>query len=336
MFKEFTQQLSSRFDSPQQCVILPHKNPDGDALGSTLALAHFLKNKGHQCHVISPNEYPTFLSWLPGEEAIICFTKQEEKAIALIDNASVIFTLDFNALGRIAPMDEYIEKSSALKVMIDHHEAPQDYAQLRYSNPALGSTCEMVYNVLNEWDKAAINRDIGTCLYTGIMTDSGSFRFPSTTATTHKIVASLLELGVNHAEIHQKIYDSYRFERLQLLGICLKNLRRIEPLKAVYTSLSQNELNQCDFKKGDTEGFVNYGLSLEGIKLAVILIENKQEGIIKMSFRSKGDFDVNQFARNYFNGGGHINAAGGASHESLETTRKKLEQAILDNSKDLQ
>ena len=205
--------------------------------------------------------------------------------------------------------------------MIDHHEAPQDYAALMYSNPALGSTCEMVYNVLNTWDKSKLDQNIGTCLYTGIMTDSGSFRFPSTTATTHKIVAHLLELGVNHAQVHQNIYDSYRFERLQLLGITLNNLKRIDNLNAVYTTLSQEELDRCDFRKGDTEGFVNYGLSLEGIKLAVILIENKQEGIIKMSFRSKGDFDVNQFARKYFNGGGHINAAGGASYVSLEKTR---------------
>ena len=335
MFKEFTQQLSALLEKEQRCVILPHKNPDGDALGSTLALYHFLNKKGHECSLISPNEYPSFLAWLPGEENIICFSKEEEKSIALIEAATVIFTLDFNALGRIAPMDEYIKASTATKVMIDHHEAPKDYAALMYSNPELGSTCEMVCNVLYTWDKSLLDQNMATCLYTGIMTDSGSFRFPSTTATTHKIVAHLLELGVNHAQVHQNIYDSYRFERLQLLGITLNNLKRIDNLNAVYTTLSQEELDRCDFRKGDTEGFVNYGLSLDGIKLAVILIENKQEGIIKMSFRSKGDFDVNQFAREHFNGGGHINAAGGASHVSLENTRIKLEQAIRENSSTL-
>ena len=332
MFEKFTQQLSTLLEKQQRCVILPHKNPDGDALGSTLALYHFLNKKGHECSLISPNEYPTFLSWLPGEENIICFSKNEEKSSQLIAAATVIFTLDFNALGRIAPMDEYINASSATKVMIDHHEAPQDYAALMYSNPELGSTCEMVYNVLHTWDKKLLDQNIASCLYTGIMTDSGSFRFPSTTATTHKIVAHLLELGVDHAQIHQNIYDSYRFERLQLLGISLNNLKRIDNLNAVYTTLSQEELDRCDFRKGDTEGFVNYGLSLDGIKLAVILIENKQEGIIKMSFRSKGTFDVNQFAREYFNGGGHINAAGGVSHDSLEKTSNKLEQAIHANN----
>ena len=335
MFEEFTQQLSTLLAKKQRCVILPHKNPDGDALGSTLALYHFLNKKGHDCSLISPNEYPSFLAWLPGEENIICFSKEEEKSIALIKAANVIFTLDFNALGRIAPMDEHIKTSTATKVMIDHHEAPQDYAALMYSNPVLGSTCEMVFNVLHTWEESLLDQSIATCLYTGIMTDSGSFRFPSTTATTHKIVARLLELGVNHAQVHQKIYDSYRFERLQLLGITLNNLKRIDNLNAVYTTLSQEELDRCDFKKGDTEGFVNYGLSLNGIKLAVILIENKQEGIIKMSFRSKGDFDVNQFAREHFNGGGHINAAGGASHVSLEKTKIKLEQAIRVNSSTL-
>ena len=335
MFKEFAQQLSAFLEKEQRCVILPHKNPDGDALGSTLALYHFLNKKGHECSLISPNEYPSFLAWLPGEENIICFSKEEEKSIALIEAATVIFTLDFNALGRIATMDEYIKASTATKVMIDHHEAPQNYAALMYSNPALGSTCEMVYNVLHTWDKSLLDQNMATCLYTGIMTDSGSFRFPSITATTHKIVAHLLELGVNHAQIHQNIYDSYRFERLQLLGITLNNLKRIDNLNAVYTSLSQEELDRCDFRKGDTEGFVNYGLSLDGIKLAVILIENKQEGIIKMSFRSKGDFDVNQFAREHFNGGGHVNAAGGASYVSLENTRIKLEQVIRENSSTL-
>lgn len=336
MYKEFTTQLKSLLATPQNCVIFPHKNPDGDALGSTLALQHFLEKKGHDCVIISPNEYPKFLAWLPGQERIRCFNKEEESCLALIKQADVFFTLDFNALGRIAPLDKAIENTTRPIVMIDHHEAPQDYAHIRYSDPSIGSTCEMVFNVLSTWDKGALDKTIGSCIYTGMMTDSGSFRFSSTTATTHSIVAQLLELGVEHSLIHQNIYDSYRFERLQLLGITLKNLVRIDSLPAVYTSLSQEELNSCDFQKGDSEGFVNYGLSLEGVKLAVIMIENKQEGIIKMSFRSKGNFDVNQFARTYFNGGGHINAAGGMSTTSLDATRHALEKAILENTALLQ
>ncbi|MDG1054158.1 MAG: bifunctional oligoribonuclease/PAP phosphatase NrnA [Flavobacteriaceae bacterium] len=329
MYKEFTAQLKELLSTPQDCVIFPHKNPDGDALGSTLALWHFLKKEGHNCHVVSPNEYPKFLEWLPGQEQIHCFSKTPEACEKLITEATVFFTLDFNALGRIGPMDKLLGKTTTPIVMIDHHEAPQSYATLKYSDPSIGSTCEMVFNVLASWDKSLLDKSIATCLYTGMMTDSGSFRFSSTTATTHKIVAQLLELGVDHTIIHQNIYDSYRFERLQLLGITLNNLSRVDQLAAVYTTLSQEELNSCDYQKGDTEGFVNYGLSLEGIKLAVIMIENKQEGIIKMSFRSKAGFDVNTFARKYFNGGGHFNAAGGMSTDSLENTRAKLEKAIL-------
>lgn len=336
MYKEFTLQLKSLLSTPQNCVIFPHKNPDGDALGSTLALQHFLTKKGHNSVVISPNEYPNFLCWLPGQENIRCYTKEESSCLALIEKADVFFTLDFNALNRIAPLDKAIKNTTRPIVMIDHHQAPQDYAHLQYSDPTIGSTCEMVFKVLSSWDKSCLDKNIGSCIYTGMMTDSGSFRFSSTTATTHKIVAQLLELGVDHSLIHQNIYDSYRFERLQLLGITLKNLVRVEKLAAVYTSLSQEELNSCDFKKGDSEGFVNYGLSLEGIKLAVIMIENKQENIIKMSFRSKDDFDVNQFARTYFNGGGHLNAAGGMSTRSLRETRLALEKAILENAELLQ
>ena len=329
MYKEFTEQLKGLLSTPQNCVIFPHRNPDGDALGSTLALWHFLQKTGHQRHLISPNEYPKFLAWLPGQEHIHCFIKDRAVCEKLMEEATVFFTLDFNALGRIAPMDKILEKTTTPIVMIDHHEAPQSYATLQYSDPSIGSTCEMVFNVLNTWKSNLIDKNIASCIYTGMMTDSGSFRFSSTTATTHKIVAQLLEKGVDHTIIHQNIYDSYRFERLQLLGITLNNLTKVDQLAAVYTYISQEQLNSCDFQKGDTEGFVNYGLSLEGIKLSVIMIENKQEGIIKMSFRSKGDFDVNTFARTYFNGGGHFNAAGGMSTDSLEDTRLKLEKAIL-------
>ena len=335
MQKEFIDQLSALLSTPKKCVIFPHKNPDGDALGSSLALGHFLQQKGHDCKIISPNEYPQFLAWMPGQENILCFNKEELKCRTYIEDAELFFTLDFNALGRIAPIDQWIQKTNTPIVMIDHHEAPQDYAALMYSDSALGSTCEMIYNVLSELDEKAITQEIASCIYTGIMTDSGSFRFSSTTARTHRVVANLLDSGIDHSKIHQNIYDSYRFERLQLLGLGLKSLTRVDNLQAVYMHISQAELDSCDFQKGDTEGFVNYGLSLDGVKLAVILIENKQEGIIKMSFRSKGNFDVNAFARKHFNGGGHINAAGGMSTLSLEKTKDELHQIILQYSSNL-
>ena len=329
MNTEFCTQLSEYLKTPKKIVIFPHRNPDGDALGSTLGWKHFLEALGHQCWVISPNEYPKFLKWLPGEEEIILYSQQETLAQKCIAECDLIFTLDFNTLSRIAPIDDFLENKDIPMIMIDHHESPADYPILTFSDPHIGSTCEMVYEVMVQLDASKINARIGTCIYTGIMTDTGSFRFSSTSERTHQIASELIALGVNHTEIHQNIYDSYRTERLQLLGKTLNNLVQVNPLKAVYTSLSQAELNACNFQKGDTEGFVNYGLSIEGIRLAVIMIENQQEQIIKMSFRSKGDFDVNQFAREHFNGGGHKNAAGGMSSLSLEETIDRLHAILL-------
>ena len=329
MKNNFIPALKEQLSNRKEIVIIPHKNPDGDALGSCLGLKHFLDLMGHSCSVISPNDYPEFLEWIPGQEQIIKYNKSEEKSEKLLLEADLIFTLDFNSLSRIKPMDEILENCKATKIMIDHHEQPDDYADLMYSDPSLGSTCEMVYNLMEALDVSLINKTIATCIYTGIMTDSGSFRFQSTTAVTHSIVSNLLDMGIDHTQIHNNIYDTYSFGRLQLLGKALTNLVKVEPLNAVYITLSQEELTQCDFKKGDTEGFVNYGLSLDGIILAIILIENTQEKIIKMSFRSKGEFNVNEFARKHFNGGGHHNAAGGVSHENLEVTTQKVHQTIL-------
>ncbi len=331
----FITALKEHLSYPKKIVIIPHKNPDGDALGSCLGWGHFLSSMGHFCTIISPNDYPNFLNWLPGQSDIIKYDHAEPQCQKLLSEADIIFTLDFNNLDRIKPMDVFLKTCKGIKVMIDHHQEPSDFSDLTYSDPNIGSTCEMVYNVIEAIDVSKMNTAIATSLYTGIMTDSGSFRFPSTTSRTHRITAFLLTHKIDHAKIHQNIYDTYSIGRLQLLGKALANLVKIEPLNAVYIALSQKELNQCDFKKGDTEGFVNYGLSLEGIVLAIILIENTQEGIIKMSFRSKGEFNVNQFAKEHFNGGGHHNAAGGVSHESLEKTIAKVHQTVLQYSTQL-
>ena len=326
------QQLLKAFqkvlDTPKKIIIIPHKNPDGDALGSSLSLHAFLNKTGHQSHIISPNEYPEFLDWMPGQNEILKFFQFTDQSTQWIENADIIFTLDFNQLSRIDNMAPIVEQSDAQKIMIDHHEHPGDYASITYSDATIGSTCEMVFELISALDHDKIDSAIATCLYTGIMTDSGSFKFPSTTARTHQIVSTLIEKGAIPHFIHQKIYDTYSFNRLQLLGTALKNLTKIQEIPVVYITLSQKELNQNNFKKGDTEGFVNYGLSLLGISLAVIMIENEAEKIIKMSFRSKGSFDVNQFAKKYFNGGGHINAAGGVSHSPLAETVSQFRNAI--------
>ncbi|MDA0936153.1 MAG: bifunctional oligoribonuclease/PAP phosphatase NrnA [Bacteroidetes bacterium] len=314
--------------TPKKIVIIPHKNPDGDALGSCLALQLFLTKSAHTAVVISPNEYPEFLCWMPNQEEIIKFSKSPDQSHLLINDADIVFTMDFNQLNRIDYMSSIVSNCPAKKVMIDHHENPGDYAALTYSDSERGSTCEMVFELIYALDASLIDSSIATCLYTGMMTDSGSFRFPSTTARTHQIISILIEKGAQPHTIHQKIYDTFSFDRLKLLGTTLNNMKKIEGLPVVYMTLSQKELDDNQFKKGDTEGFVNYGLSLLGIRLAVIMIENTSEKIIKMSFRSKGTFDVNQFAKKYFNGGGHINAAGGISSTSLENTVTQLRNSI--------
>ena len=313
--------LKKVLSNPKKVVIVPHKNPDGDAMGSTLGLCNYLKKLGHSAMVIAPNDYPEFLKWIPGTKDVLIHEENTSVAEAHISQADLIFTLDFNALHRCGAMETPIENSAAIKIMIDHHQQPDDYATYIYSDVSICSTSEMVYHFIEMMDGLKhIDVAIGEALYTGIMTDTASFRFPLTTSTTHRVIAHLIDIGVEKTHIHNAVYDTNSFGRLQLLGCALSNLTFLEPFKTAYISLTNKELEAHDFQKGDTEGFVNYGLSLKGAKLAVIFIEHKQEGIIKISFRSKGDFDVNSFARTHFNGGGHKNASGGRSNLNLEET----------------
>ncbi|WP_282165387.1 DHH family phosphoesterase [Cellulophaga baltica] len=306
---------------PQKIVIIPHKNPDGDAIGSTLGLWHYLKNNGQDATIISPNDSPKFLKWMPGSEDILNFEVENSQAKRAIDEATLIFTLDFNHLGRVGQMQSFLEEASATFIMIDHHQEPSDYALVTYSDVTMSSTCEMVYNFIDYLgDTDKITSEIANCLYTGIMTDTGSFKFSSTTSKTHKIVAELIDKGAENTRIHNVVYDTNSPSRLHLLGCALKNMVILEEFNTAYITLSQDELDTYKYQKGDTEGFVNYGLTLDGIRFAVIFIENKEEGIIKISFRSEGDFSVNEFARVYFHGGGHNNAAGGKSNLPLEET----------------
>ncbi len=316
---EAIEAVKKLLSTPQNIVIVPHKNPDGDAIGSTLALWHYLQNRGHNATIVSPNDYPKFLKWMPGNEHILNFEKENSQAKGAIHHADLIFTLDFNHLGRIGQLQPLLEESKAKFIMIDHHQAPSDYAEIMYSDVAMSSTCEMVYNFIAFLgDESKITPEMANCLYTGIMTDTGSFKFSSTTSKTHKVVAELIDKGAENTNIHNKIYDTNSPSRLHLLGCALKNMVILEEYRTAYITLSQTELDTYSYKKGDTEGFVNYGLTLEGICFAVIFIENKEEGIIKISFRSEGDFSVNEFARSHFNGGGHDNAAGGKSDVPLE------------------
>lgn len=329
MKKEDIFDIQNLLATPKKIAIIPHRSPDGDAMGSTLALYHFLLKLNHKPIVISPNDFPNFLAWLPGSETVLIYENDKENCSKIINEAELVFTLDFNALHRTGEMEQVLNKISVPMIMIDHHQKPDSYATYTYSDTALGSTCEMIYNFISFLDKKAlIDKTIATCLYTGITTDSGSFRFPSTSSTTHRIVAELIDFGIDNSEIHNLLFDNNTYERLQLLGRALQNMKVFTEYKTSYISLSQKELDEFHYQKGDTEGIVNYGLTIKGIHFAAIFIEHKDENVIKISFRSQGSFDVNQFARKNFSGGGHINAAGGKSYESMRATLNKFEDLI--------
>ncbi|MFV8375395.1 DHH family phosphoesterase [Flavobacterium sp. LB1P71] len=323
------QAIQLLLSTPKKIVIIPHRGPDGDAMGSTLGLYHFLLKNNHHPVVVSPNEFPDFLAWIPGSETVKIYEKDKANCTKILEEAELIFTLDFNALHRTGEMETALATLKAPFIMIDHHQKPDNYATFTYSDTSFGSTCEMLYNfICFLGKKEAIDKTIGTCIYTGILTDSGSFRFPKTTGDTHRIVAELIDLGVENTEIPNLLFDNSSFGRLQLLGRALQNMKVLTEHKTAYTTLTQDELNSFDYVKGDTEGIVNYGLSIKGILFTAIFIENKEEKIIKISFRSQGDFDVNQFARDYFNGGGHVNAAGGKSEVSMQETITKFEDLV--------
>jgi bifunctional oligoribonuclease and PAP phosphatase NrnA len=333
MKKEEVKALSLLLKKPKRIAIIPHRSPDGDAMGSTLALYHFLKKLNHKPVVISPNDFPNFLSWLPGSNNVLIYENNKVETTAILEDVELVFTLDFNALHRTGEMEQVLNKLLVPFVMIDHHEKPSDYAQLTYSDTSIGSTSQMIYHTIEALGKLDVmDKEIATCIYTGIMTDSGSFRFPSTTSTTHRIVAHLIDIGINNSEIHNLVFDSNSYDRLQLLGKALQNMKINIDHKTAYTYLTQKDLDNFHYQKGDTEGFVNYGLTIKGINFAVIFIEHRDENIIKISFRSQGSFNVNEFARQYFNGGGHINASGGKSYESMSKTIQKFE-AIMENTK---
>jgi phosphoesterase RecJ-like protein len=328
--------LKAILAKPKRIVIITHWSPDGDAMGSSLGLYNFLLKKKHKVSVITPNEAPSFLNWMPGTNKVIDFQKEPAKSAKLVASAELIFCLDFNSLSRIDKLGPMVENSAALKMMIDHHLEPDGFADYMHHSIKACSTCELIFTLIEMiGEKKLIDRKIANCLYTGIMTDTGSFRFPSTTAETHRVVAGLIEAGAENADIHNRIYDGSTESRLRLLGYCLsEKMVILKEYHTGYITLSDEEHKRFSYQKGDTEGLVNYILSLKGIKFAVFMSE--RDGMIKISFRSKGGFDVNTFARKHFTGGGHKNAAGGASNESLGDTVKKFTALVPKYKKELQ
>ncbi|MGI4803811.1 MAG: DHH family phosphoesterase [Janthinobacterium lividum] len=312
-------ELKEILAQPKNIVITTHHKPDGDALGSSLGLWHYLKQKHHHVEVIAPTDYPDFIAWLPGNSEVIIYTEKKELAADLVSKADLVFCLDFNALSRINDLGELVRNSSAQKIMIDHHLDPENFDDFRHWDTRACSAAQLVYEFIAELlgDKNSINADVATCLYTGIMTDSGSFRFPTTTSNVHRITADLIDLGADNAAIHQAVYDHASENRLRFLGYCLSN--KLEVLHEYNTALitvNKEELKQFDSTTGDTEGVVNYALSIEGVRLAAFIVERSDK--IKLSLRSTGTFPANEICKNYFHGGGHRNAAGGQSEDTFE------------------
>ena len=321
---------------PHKVVITFHQKPDADAMGSGLGLYNFLIQFGHQVTVVSPTNWPAFLSWMPGAKKVIDFEMQNEKAVNALKEAEWLFCLDFNVLSRTKNMEPVIESLNCTKILIDHHQQPQtEFFDYGLSDTNKSSTAEMVFDfIINSGHAEKINTEVSECLYAGVMTDTGSFRFNSTSADVHRMVAKLKENGLNHSQIHENLFDNYLEGRFRFFGNTLLNRMEIfYEYNTALIAIPQKDLIKFNVKTGDTEGLVNFPLSIKGIKLAAVIIDRGDER--KSSFRSKGGFDVNTFARKYFNGGGHFNAAGGKNKESLEEVISKFKQAIKENKEQL-
>ena len=321
--------LKEILNSPKKIVITTHKGADGDAIGSSLAIYHLLKELGHQAHVITPDDYAYFLKWLPGTKNVIAYDDNKEKAEEITKESDLIFMMDLNQANRLSNYANIVTSSNSKKILIDHHEDPDlNIADIIFSDKKSSSTAELVFEIIEKiGEKGLLNKNIAECLYVGIMTDTGSFKYPSTTSRTHDIISALIQLGAENAKIHDLIYDNTSPTRIALLGYSLnKKLLLYPENNAAIISLNAKELKEFNFQKGDTEGFVNYCLSIKNIKFAAFITE--KEGIVKLSLRSKGNIKVNEIAKKYFNGGGHINAAGGISKVSVNETIKELENII--------
>ncbi len=325
-------ELYPELSNPKKIVITMHQKPDGDAMGSTLGLYHFLIQLGHTATVISPTNWADFLNWMPGVNKVVDYEQRTAAADALIAEADWIFCLDFNTLSRTKRMELKLANAAAQRILIDHHQEPEaDKFAYGVSDTAKSSTCEMLYDFIEgSGNDDKINIAVAECLYTGVMTDTGSFRFPSTSGNVHSMVANLKSKGLEHSKVHEHIYDNFLENRFRFIGNVLLN--RMEVFYEYNTALiaiPQSDLIKFGITTGDTEGLVNYPLSIKGIKLAAIIIDRGEER--KSSFRSKDGFDVNTFARKYFNGGGHFNASGGQSKEPLEEVVAKFISAMKEN-----
>ena len=322
-------------DSPKRIVITVHTNPDADALGSALGFASILKQQGHDTTVVSPNEYPDFLKWMKGNDEVVVYDKFEKEVAKLVEEADIICCLDFSDLKRIGALGDFVRSSKAVKVMIDHHLEPEKFADFEKWSVEAGATGELIFDLAEEMDWIKfIGPEEADCLYAGIMTDTGGFRHPNTTRHIHEVVAKLIDLGANTSRIAKLVYDTNTESRLRLMGFVLsQRLVVMKDYDVAYIYITLDDQKKFNVQKGDTEGLVNYALSIANITIAAMFTESKD--MIKISFRSVGSFSVNEFARNYFDGGGHANAAGGRSEHSLQDTLEKFKSLVIKNKQEL-
>jgi phosphoesterase RecJ-like protein len=316
--------------SPKKIFITTHHKPDGDAIGSMLGLYHYLVKKGHEVAAVSPGEIPDFLEWMPGTKKMLNYEEVPNECQRVLKEADLIFCVDFNDYSRTKHLEKPLEEATQPKILIDHHLFPKPVWDYGMSIPEKSSTAEMVYDFINmAGDNELIDLDIAACLYTGVMTDTGSFKFPITTASVHLMVADLKHRGLNHTAIHEAVYDSWSESRMRFLGyVLIERMEVFRKYKSAIISLSRKDLKLFNAQSGDTEGLVNYPLSITGIRFATLITERNDE--VKMSFRSKGNFDVSSFARDNFDGGGHFNASGGRSKASFTDTIARFKEILSD------
>lgn len=321
--------LKAFLSTPKKIAITTHANPDADALGSSLGLFHFLRNRGHEVVVVTPTDYPEFLHWMEGNEEVMVFSEQiKEKATEIFHQADLICCLDFSSLNRIKKLGDIVRSSSGKKLLVDHHLNPEDFADYKLWDNQAAATAELIYDLILMLDgKDEINVSMAEPLYAGIMTDTGSFKHNSTSAKVHRIVADLMDIGVDINKISRLIYDTNSLNRLRFIGYALMEKLTVDmDSKVAYFVITAEEHERFHLKSGDTEGLVNYALSITGIVVAAIIME--REGEVKLSFRSVGNYAVNDFAAEYFNGGGHKNASGGISDVGLDATIEKFKSLM--------
>ena len=327
--EEQVKKIKKLLSEKRKIVITTHNNPDGDAIGSSMALYHFLKKKGHKVDAIVPNMYPQFLAWIPGTGKMVVYENESAKAQTLLAQADIVFSLDYNAIHRTGSLADILVRTEATKILIDHHIDPEtesfDYC---ISTVDISSTAELVYNFIqNMGDLNMIDKAIAESLYAGIVTDTGSFSFSCNRKETFEVTADLISRGVDAQKLHQLIYDTFSENRLRLLGYAIDNRMIVwEEFKTALIYLTKTDLKKFDFQVGDTEGIVNYPLTMEKINQSILLTE--KEKMIRMSFRSKGHFSVNDFVRKHFNGGGHMNAAGGKSFTTIDKTIEEIKTIL--------